>query len=428
MIEIFERQLRLWAVGIISRGGKMTEIRTERSRRRGAVLALAVAMVVVLAIIGLVLIRLGGDARVRAARTVADMRARAAADAGLTQAIRLMNKKLVDELVWDNSTLPSATDEALPNGNASFTYTVEGDQNIGFLVISVGQSAFASRTVYTRLSIESMWFGIGVREYVDVLSKTTFDTIPAGGDFTIRTNSTEDRAVQLFPDTYVPGDIIIGPGGDTETVISTKKSSTIEGDTFAAAEEIEFPEPVVPPLPYKGVLPRADMADPNLIKLGSDDSGIYDNIILGQGKKLRIASGEVNIYVTGEVRLHQGSELLIMNNGSMPSLNLYLGDDMQADQGSVIITQDHIATGTRFKLFGLETCSSVILMNAGDLSAAIYAPSADVEIKNSGATYGAFTANSIVMKNSGSLVFDTRLLDMDIDDQTTYLGGRWWED
>jgi hypothetical protein len=339
-----------------------------------------------------------------------------------------MNKKLVDELVWDNSVLPSAKDEALPNGNASFTYTIEGNQNIGFLVTSVGQSAFASRTVYTRLGIESMWFGIGVREYVDVLSKTIFDTIPAGGDFTIRTNSTEDKAVQLFPDTYVPGDIIIGPGGDVDTVISTKKSSTIEGDTFAAAEEITFPEPVVPPLPYIGALPNADMADPNVIKLGSGDSGIYDSINLGQGKKLRITSGEVNIYVTGEVRLHQGSELLIMNNASKPSLNLYLGADMQADQGSIIITQDYIASGTRFKLYGLETCSSIILMNSGDLSAAIYAPSADVEIKNSGATVGAFTANSIVMKNSGSLVFDTRLLDMDIDDQTTYLGGRWWED
>jgi hypothetical protein len=112
----------------------------------------------------------------------------------------------------------------------------------------------------------------------------------------------------------------------------------------------------------------------------------------------------------------------------MPSLNLYLGSDMQADQGSLIITQDHIASGTRFKLYGLETCSSVILMNSGDLSAAIYAPSADVEIKNSGATFGAFTANSIVMKNSGSLTYDTRLLDADIDDQTAYLGGRWWED
>jgi len=405
----------------------MAELKTKWSRRRGAVLALAVALVVVLAIIGLVLIRLGGDARVRAARAVADIRARAAADAGLTQAVRLMNKKLVDELVWDNSTLPSATDEPL-HSNASFTYTVQGDQNIGFLVTATGRSAFASRTVYTRLSIESMWFGIGVREYVDVLSKTTFDTIPADGDFTIRTNSTEPRAVQLFPDTYVPGDIIIGPGGDTETVISTKKSSTIEGDTYAAAEEIQFPEPVVPPLPYKGVLPPGEPGDPNTIVLRAEDSGVYDNIILGQGKKLHIVNGDVALYVTGEVRLHQGSELLIVSNATFPSLNLYLGNNMQADQGSLIITEDHIDQGTRFKLFGTETCNSIILMNSGDLSAAIYAPSADVEIKNSGATYGAFTANSIVMKNSGALTYDTRLLDVDIDDQTAYLGGRWWED
>jgi hypothetical protein len=407
----------------------MMEESTRRSRtKRGAVLALAVCMVIILAIIGLVLIRLGTDARLRSARATTDMAARAAADAGLTQAVRLMNNKLINELVWDNSTLPSATDEALPGNDATFSFNVEGNQNIGFLVASTGKSGFDQRTVYTRLSIQSMWFGIGVREYVDVLSKTTFSTIPAGGDFTIRTNSIDPSAVKLFPDTYVPGDVIIGPGGDVDTVISTKKSSVIAGDMYAAAEEITFPEPAIPPLPYKGVLPPPDPMDPNVIVLRAEHSGIYDSINLGQGEKLHIVNGDVQLYVTGEVRLHQGSELLIVSNATFPSLDLYLGSNMQADQGSLIITEDHINSGTRFKLFGTETCTSIILMNSGDLSAAIYAPSADVEIKNSGATFGAFTANSIVMKNSGALTFDTRLLDMDIDDQTVYLGGRWWED
>ncbi|HUT28309.1 MAG TPA: hypothetical protein VMX13_00850 [Sedimentisphaerales bacterium] len=405
----------------------MMEESARRSKtKRGAVLALAVAMVVILAIIGLVLIRLGSDARVRSARATTDMAARAAADAGLTQAVRLMNNKLINETVWDNSTLPSATDEPLPGNDATFSFNVEGNQNIGFLVASTGKSGFDQRTVYTRLNIESMWVGIGVREYVDVLSKTIFDTIPAGGDFCIRTNSIEPTAVKLFPGTYVPGDIIIGPGGDTDIVVDTKKSSIIDGDVYAAAEEITFPEPVVPPLPYIGSLPAAD--GNGLIKLTSANSGIYDSINLGQGQKLHIVNGDVQLYVTGEVRLHQGSELLIVSNATFPSLDLYLGGNMQADQGSLIITEDHINSGTRFKLFGTEPCSSIILMNSGDLSAAIYAPSADVEIKNSGATYGAFTANSIVMKNSGSLTYDTRLLDVDINDQTAYLGGRWWED
>ena len=217
----------------------MMEESTRRSKtKRGAVLALAVCMVIVLAITGLVLIRLGCDARVRSARATTDMAARAAADAGLTQAVRLMNNKLINELVWDNSTLPSATDEAVPGNDASFSYKVEGNQNIGFLVVSTGKAGFDQRTVYSRLSIESMWFGIGVREYVEVLSKTTFSTIPAGGDFTIRTNSIDPGAVKLFPDTYVPGDIIIGPGGDVDTVVSSKKSTTIDGDVYAAAEEI----------------------------------------------------------------------------------------------------------------------------------------------------------------------------------------------
>ncbi|MHC4477065.1 MAG: DUF7305 domain-containing protein [Planctomycetota bacterium] len=411
----------------------MRHTREKHSRRKesGAVLVLAVVMVVILALIGMGMIRLAMNTRVLAARTVTDIAARHAADAGLTEAVRLMNKKLADEPVWDSGSLPGATDKPLPNCNASFSYTVEGSKTSGFSVSSTGKCGFATRTVHTRLSIESLWFGVGVKEDVDIMSKTTFATIPEGSDLTIRTNSTADNAIKLYPNTEIPGDVICGPGGDPDTVISTKSSSHIDGYTYASEDEIQFPDVVVPELPYIGTLPAPDPCDPNLIELTDADSGVYDAIILAQGKKLHITHGHVVIYVTGEVRLHNAAELRLLdvNDGNVPaSLDLYLGGEMQADQGSFLVTENHLTTGTRLKIYGTNDCTSIILMNSGELSAAIYAPYADMELKNSGAAYGSFTGNSLELKNSGEFYYDTRLLDIDINEDTAYLVSRWWEE
>jgi hypothetical protein len=407
----------------------MKKVREKRPRRKskrgelGSVLALAAAMVVILMFLGMGLIRLGSNARVRAARSVADIAARHAADAGLTQAARLMNKKLAEERVWDNTTLPNAADEPLPNCNATFSFVIQGSKTGGFDVASTGKSGFATRVVHDRLSVESVWFGIGVKQDVTIRSKTVFETIPEGSDFTIRTNSTTDNSIKLYPNTEIPGDIICGPGGDSDSVISTKSTSIIDGDTYAAEEEIQFPDVIVPELPYKGVLPApSDPCEPNTITLTEADSGIYDEIILPAGKKLHIAGGHVVMYVTGQVRLHNSAELKIL------ALSLYLGGNMQADNGSLLITENHVTTGTRLKIYGTNTCTSIILMNSGELSAAIYAPYADLELKNSGAAYGAFTGNNLEMKNSGEFYYDTRLLDLDINDDAAYLMSRWWEE
>ncbi|MHC4212216.1 MAG: DUF7305 domain-containing protein [Planctomycetota bacterium] len=408
--------------------GDISKKRTFR-RNNGSILALVVIMVVIISILGLVMVNMGSSARVQAARASTDLAARAAADAGLTEAIHMMNLKLAKEVVWDNSTLPEAADIALPGADATYSYKITGDKNTGFAVTSIGRSAFSQRRVHNRLSIESFWFGIGVKQNVDILSKTVFATIPAGSDFTIRTNSITKDTIALFPNTEVPGDIIVGPGGDVDYAVGTKDSSIVHGDVYAAAEEIQFPDVVVPALPYKGALPvPSDPNNPGVIQLTAADSGIYDEIILAEGQKLHIKKDEVVIYVENGFRMHNSSQLLVKNNLSVPSLKLYVNGKMQADNGSTIITENHLDTGTRLKIFGTNECESIILMNSGDLSAAIYAPYASLEIKNSGALYGALTGDSLTMKNSGEFFFDVRLLDITIDEDMAYLVARWWEE
>jgi Tfp pilus assembly protein PilX len=331
-----------------------TRMKQSKKKRSGSILALTAVMVVIMALLGIVMVKLGGMARVRSARAATDVVARAAADTGLTQAVKLMNNKLTAEAKWNNSILPEATGVPLPHTDAIFSYKVNGTQKGGFQVRSKGKCAFSERNVAARLSIETLWFGIGVKESVDIMSKTNFVTIPAGSGFTIRTNSIADGAISLYPNTSIPGDVIVGPGGDPDTAIDAKVSSVIAGDAYAAEEEINFPDVVVPPLPYIGVLPPAEPNDPNLTILTPADSGIYDEIILPELKKLHIADGNVVLYVTGKVRLHNSAEIRILEGAS---LKLYLGDDMWADNGSLIITEGHLATGTRLKIFGTNTCT-----------------------------------------------------------------------
>ncbi len=407
---------------------KRQKNKQDRAKRKGSVLALAVVMVVILTFLGLAIIRLGSNARLNAIHTTNAIVARTAADAGITQAVSMMNIKLVKEGVWDNTTLPGITDEVLPGANAKFSFSIQGEPKPGFTVTSVGNAGFAQRVIHSSLKVESLWFGIGVKQDVTIHSKTTFETIPAGSDFKIQTNSTNDNSISLFPDTYISGDVVVGPGGDPDAVIDQKVSSTITGDTYASEEEIQFPDVVPPTLTYKGTLPPPSAADPNVIVLTAADSGIYDQLLLGQGQKLHVTDGQVEIQITGDVRIHNAAELRIMDNATVPSLKMYLDGDLQADKGSIIDTVNHLTTGTRLKIYGTNTCTSIIFMNSGELSAAVYAPYANLELKNSAAVYGAFTGESLELKNSGEFYYDTRLLDVGIDDDAAYMVGRWWEE
>ena len=81
----------------------------KRRQRRGSALMLIVCLGICMVILGFGMLRLGLNVRLTAARTVQDIAARCAADAGLKQAIFSMNKKLVDEMSWNNHSLPSAS-------------------------------------------------------------------------------------------------------------------------------------------------------------------------------------------------------------------------------------------------------------------------------------------------------------------------------
>ncbi len=393
-----------------------------RKNEKGLVLSLVAVMVVVLLFTGLGLLKLGSSARIKAVVATSGISATSAADAGMTQAKRLMNKKLADELVWDNDTLPSETNTPLANANASYTFNVTGDP-CGFTVTSTGTSGRLTRTVYSTLTIESLFTGISVEGTIDLKNGTVLGTIPADGNIDIRTNSVVTDSILLKAGVVIPGDVIIGPGGDLDDVIDSKQTTVIQGNTYPAQDEVIYPPVVVPTaldnlsLTTYTYIPGVPITgDVKLDSISIPISGVQE------------FDGECNVYVLGDISLANGAGITVTDSNSISSsLTIYLAGNMNGSNGAGVTNATNDAT--KFSLYGLDTCTSIDLKNSAIFYGTIYAPNAVIIVRNGGDLYGGFIGKTFEMKNAGSFYFDLALANSGIDEfDACFKIQRWWED
>ena len=387
---------------------------------------LAVIMVVILLIIGLALIKLGLNSRLQAIHSQLVIEAKTAADAGLTKAIKLMSNKLeAEKYAWDNSTLPAEANVVLAGSDpiAKYTCTIVGNFSNGWDIASTGTINNVQRTVHEKVKVKSSWFGIGVEQDITIKSNVTFGSYPDSNiPLKIQTNSTSPDSIKLFPNLTIPGDIVIGPGGDPAEVIDTKSSTYIEGNSYPAEEPIQFSPVVVPP---------------ELMALGITPSPTGDVNVTGDIRysgNVDISSGKVNI--VGNSRIYiQGGKLTVFNSAELlvkagGKLELYMDGNVECKNSGYISNENSDARN--LILFGTTNCTSIILKAKTDSFLTIYAPSANLQIFNDGTFYGALVGKSLdEIKNSGTFYFDTRLLDF-LSGLTPpvleTVQGSWWEE
>jgi hypothetical protein len=412
------------------------DMKMKNRNKKGSILVLAVIMVVVLSIIGLAMIQLGLNARLQAIRSQLAIETRTAADAGLTKAVSIMRKKLADEYIWNNASLPSETDTPLPGSDATYSYTIAGDANSGWDIASTSNYRGVQKTVHLKLAVRSSWFGIGVKQGIDIKNSATFGTYPApGGPLILRTNSVTSNAVTLKTGVTIPGDVVCGPGGDPAEVIDTKSNTVITGSTYAADTMMQFPSVVVPP----ELVALAPTTFPNSSEVLVKGDVKYGNITISGTQTLRIwndpntAAGDTaKIYIDGKLTLMNGAKIIVDNGAAA---KLYLGGNLEdknsASSGGGFETSAN-PDARNFMIFATDTCTSIVLKAKGDFYGAIYAPNANMTIDNSANLYGAYVGNmNIQIKNSGAFYFDTRLLSVFVNDAPAYLGvvkGSWWEE
>ena len=153
----------------------------------------------------------------------------------------------------------------------------------------------------------------------------------------------------------------------------------------------------------------------------------YNAISLDKGKILTI-DGPVILYVMGDVTLNASAEVRIVDVNTNPnaSLIMYLGGDLEVKKNSAVnnLTKD----ATKLKMYGLNSCQSVDIENNCNFYGAIYAPNANMVMKNSGDLYGAVVTKSFKQENSADFNYDAALRDVSINDEfVSFVIRRWSE-
>ncbi len=394
-----------------------------RSKRRGSVLASVLLSAVILFAIGTGLLSLSLHGQTLSIRTGKEIAARCAADAGLAKVVFEMNEKLKVK-PWDDSTLPQATDEALPNCDATFSYTVTGDIESGFTIECTGKSGQAERKVTCTLPLQGPFeLAIFADAGIDMGSGAVVNWYNYTDDdenLQVGTSSIESGAIELKTGVTVNGDVVVGVGGDPDVVIDAGWA-TIAGETYALSESYEWPTITVPEalqqLPSGGTL---SSSTPTITT-----SGKYDGINLDNGAIVTI-DGPVVLYITGQVIIKNSAELQVDDTNPDTSLILYLDGNLECQNTSAVNNQSRDAK--KLKIYGLNGCQSMIFKNNSEFYGAIYAPNADVIFHNSADGFGAVAAKSFDQKNSATFNYDASLRDVSINDEAVRFVVKQWRE
>ncbi len=425
-----------------------------QSSKRGSILALMVIVIVLLSVAGIGMLRCGLQARIYAARTLNEIAARTAADAGLIMAIWVLNQNV--QATYLANEMPRQTDQSLANSGATFSYEVampsgsttepvatggteeEVDPfNVKlpytsrYVIKSVGKSGNAEKVLYATVRLKGLFESALLSKGKILLAPNTLitgynsaDPTDTDIDVKIGTLSIGDDQISLSPGTVVEADVFVGVGGDPGEVI--RAAGVIAGQTFALTEPIQFPVVTAPALPDSGTVISDEAPPPVMLRPG--DSGTYSEINLSSQADipdvLQIDGGDVVLHLTGDINLGNAAEIIVRNGSS---LVLYADGDISTDTSAGFLNENVspkalriFATGEDIQTFELKAKSSVF--------GVVYAPNADIELYPGADLYGAIVGNNISIKSGGTFKYDEALKDVSPDDEgVRFVIEKWWE-
>ncbi|MHC4689615.1 MAG: DUF7305 domain-containing protein [Planctomycetota bacterium] len=370
------------------------EKRQKRTKRfkTGFALPLVASIMVVLILMGTSMLSLGQHARIRSIRTTSDIGARTAADAGLAKAVFLLNKKAIDETNWNNDVLPSMGEvETLPNSSELYSFNITGDPGTEFTIVSTGWSGLAERKVYATTRMRGIYdFAIAVKENLVLYPNSKVNGYNSK-------SGKSDLKVEIGTNSVGPDNVVVMNG---------------------AAVEVYYP-PVDPPtgLVYKGFIK-------DNVTINPADSGEFSYIALGNSEVITVDGGDVLMYITGDIGMGNGAEIIIQPDSS---LTMYIDGNWESKEGSGINNSDGIPSNCTIYGTG-EPGQSIDLKAKNELYATVYAPDAVVGVKAGGDIYGSFTAHDFELKSKSTVNYDTELSNKDIDNIGTYFAVSSWRE
>jgi hypothetical protein len=408
-----------------------------QSRRCGSAIPLAVVAIIILLAMGVGLWSLGFNGRIYSMRTASDIKARCAADAGLTMALFEMNEKLKVK-PWNDSTLPEAINVKLPYYDATCTYKVVGSLAGGYTLQSLGQSGNANRGVSATIRLQSGFsHAILTKEQLVLKSDTVVDGYnsanPADTEFVvdIGSQSNANDSVVLNMGVVVNGDAFVATGAVLDDAI--KGAGTVTGDKYTSA-----PEPLPPVIaPVLDPKPAIDVTGQTLT-LTPADSGSYPEIYLRLFSEkvkgvttttpsvLEVSGGDVVLHLTGDIQLENSCEIIVKPD----SLTIYTDGNIHCRNGSSLSTENPPEAATTLQIYTTGEDKQFIDIKAkSEFTGVIYAPDDDVVLYAKGDAYGSIVANDFNYMAGGNFYFDEALREnVSVDDEAVvFVVSRWYE-
>lgn len=196
----------------------------------------------------------------------------------------------------------------------------------------------------------------------------------------IRTDSTNPASITILNNGYAGGNVIYGPGTNLNNV--TLDRDRIFGDVKAAPAAATMPDVAVP---GNAVAISTITGGSNTINdtLTIPAGTWYCDSINLSGQSTVTTIGRVYLYVTGNMNIGGNG---ILNNGDVVGGN---------------------ALASNFILYGTPTCTSVSISGNGALTAAVYAPQADIVLNGggtNGSVYGSLAGRTVSFNGNGTVL------------------------
>jgi len=223
-----------------------------------------------------------------------------------------------------------------------------------------------------------------------------------------------NTAISTKMATYIDGDLALGADDSdppVPAVWTDTGTPTITGTSGATVERVD-PDPLGANDPTSTLYTKfTDVITNNDNGVAGDDSPLQGAtmIYLNNGDTLTLTAGDY--YLTGIV-LKNGSTLEV--DATDGPVNIYLSGtidaeegELEAKNGSVI---NNMSQPTDFNIFS-NSYQDIVFKHSSDFKGMIYAPNAHVELKNSAGVYGLIWGHTATIHNSGEFYFDEAIKD-----------------
>ncbi|MFZ5995517.1 MAG: DUF7305 domain-containing protein [Thermodesulfobacteriota bacterium] len=229
---------------------------------------------------------------------------------------------------------------------------------------------------------------------------------PTPADSTGEADIGSNEHVITHNGTIVDGDIALGEDESGNDAVYEEHGGS-PGPTVTGVEGVDVDRVNPDPL---GAIGGDLAATFTAVSSGSNDNawgGITGNVIsLGNGDTMILygKTGGADYYLT-DITLHNGATLNV--DATAGPVNIYLTGGLDAKNGSAI---NITGAPPDFTIYSNST-DKIDFKHGSTFKGTVYAPYADIDMKNSSEVYGILWGRTVDIKNSGQFFFDTSLKD-----------------